>query len=124
LRGCIGEITPTQPLYRSVINNAVRASSHDSRFPPMKKEELAGINVEVSVLSPFEPINNINEIEVGRDGLYLVKENRSGLLLPQVPVEFGWDRDKFLKQVSKKAGLPEDAWREGTLYRFTADIIK
>jgi hypothetical protein len=124
LRGCIGNIMPYMPLYKSVIKNAIHACSHDPRFPPMKKEELDGIEVEVSVLSPLKPLRDEDDIKVGRDGLYIVKGRQSGILLPQVPVEFGWERNTFLKQVSLKAGLPEDAWKEAKLYTFTADIIR
>ena len=124
LRGCIGNIEPTMPLYQSVIHNAVSASSRDNRFQPMKEKDLEGIEVEVTILSPLEPLKDKNAVEIGKHGLYLVKDYRSGILLPQVPVEQGWDRNSFLKQVSKKAGLLEDAWKDADLYSFTAEIIK
>ncbi len=124
LRGCMGNIQPDIPLYESVISNAVNACSRDPRFHPVKEEELGNVEFEVTVLSPLEPISDPNKIEIGRHGLYIVKDDHSGILRPQVPVEFGWDRETFLKQVSKKAGLPEDAWKEAKLFRFTADIIK
>ncbi len=124
LRGCMGNIMPNMPLYQSVIRNAINASSRDPRFYPMKKEELEDIYVEVTVLSPLEPLKHIHEIEIGKHGLYIVKDERSGILLPQVPVELGWDRKTFLKQVSKKAGLSEDAWKEANLFKFTAEIIR
>jgi hypothetical protein len=123
LRGCMGNIQPDMPLYQSVIRNAVNACSRDPRFPPLKEEELADIEIEVTVLSPLKPLKDINSIEIGKHGLYIVKDYRSGILLPQVPVEFGWDRETFLRQVSKKAGLPENAWKEASLYTFTAEII-
>ena len=124
LRGCIGNIQPDMSLYSSVINNAVNACSKDPRFNPVTAEELKDITIEVTVLSPLEPLEDKDKIEIGKHGLYIVKDNRSGILLPQVPVEFGWDRETFLKQVSKKAGLPEDAWKEAKLYTFTAEIIR
>ncbi|MBI4689191.1 MAG: AmmeMemoRadiSam system protein B [Nitrospirae bacterium] len=124
LRGCIGNLEPIVPLYKSVINNAVAACSKDGRFAPMAKEELEGMEIEVSVLSPFEPVTNVNDIEVGRHGLLLVKGQNSGLLLPQVPTELGWDRNTFLENLCYKAGLPKNAWKDATLYTFTADIIK
>ncbi len=124
LRGCIGNIEPTMPLYQSVINNAVSASSRDTRFQPMKEKDLEGIEVEVTILSPLELLKDNSTVEIGRHGLYLVKDYRSGILLPQVPVEQGWDRNTFLKQVSIKAGLSEDAWKDAELYSFTAEIIK
>lgn len=123
LRGCMGNIMPTMPLYESVITNAVNATSRDPRFQPMREEELADIDVEVTVLSPLEPMKDKNDFEIGKHGLYIVKGYNRGILLPQVPVEFGWDGDTFLKQLCKKAGLPEDAWKEASLYRFTAEII-
>jgi AmmeMemoRadiSam system protein B/AmmeMemoRadiSam system protein A len=124
LRGCMGNIEPNMPLIDSVMHNAVNASSKDPRFHPMKEEDLRNAQFEVTVLSPLEPLNDASKIEIGRDGLYIVKDNQSGILLPQVPVEFGWDRETFLKQVSIKAGLREDAWKQAKLYSFTAEIIK
>jgi AmmeMemoRadiSam system protein B/AmmeMemoRadiSam system protein A len=124
LRGCIGNILPVMALYESVQRNAIAASTADPRFPPMRPEELEGISVEVTVLSPLEKITDPEDIVIGRHGLFIVKDSKSGILLPQVPVEFGWDKKTFLKEVSLKAGLPEDAWKDGDLYRFTAEIIK
>ncbi|MDO8283037.1 MAG: AmmeMemoRadiSam system protein B [Thermodesulfovibrionia bacterium] len=123
LRGCIGNIMPEMPLYDSVIRNAVSAASRDPRFPPLKKQELDNIEVEVTILSPLELVKDTNAIEVGKHGLYIKKDGRSGILLPQVPLEFGWDRETFLQQVSKKAGLPPDAWKDAELYWFTAEIV-
>lgn len=124
LRGCIGNIYPNMPLYESVIRNAISASTGDPRFPPVRPEELDGIEIEISVLSPLEPVKDPEDIKIGRDGLFIVKGPYSGLLLPQVPVEFGWDRRTFLKELCHKAGLPEDAWKDAELYRFTAEIIR
>jgi hypothetical protein len=124
LRGCMGNIMHVMPLSQSVIRNAINACSRDPRFHPLTPNELDDIEIEVSVLSPLEPLKDIDDIEIGKHGLYIIKDNHSGLLLPQVPVELGWDRKTFLKQVSKKAGLPQDAWRDAQLYRFTAEIIR
>ncbi len=123
LRGCIGNILPVMPLYKSVIRNAVAAATRDPRFQPLRADELKDIKVEVTVLSPLEKVGSIEEIEIGKHGLYIVKDGRSGILLPQVPVEFGWNREQFLQAVSEKAGLPPDAWKQATLYKFTAEII-
>ncbi len=123
LRGCIGNLLPYLPLYESVIRNAVAASSRDPRFPPMAPDELKDMEVEVTVLSPMEPVEDIDEIQVGKHGLYLLKGNHSGVLLPQVPVEFGWDRDTFLKQLALKAGLSPDDWQGANLYKFTAEVF-
>jgi hypothetical protein len=124
LRGCMGNIMPVMPLSQSVIRNAVNACSRDPRFYPLTPDELDDIEIEVSVLSPLEPLKDIDDIEIGKHGLYIVKDNHSGLLLPQVAAELGWNRETFLKQVSKKAGLPDDAWKDAQLYRFTAEIIR
>lgn len=124
LRGCIGNIQPMMPLYRSVITNAVSASSRDSRFRPMVKEELKDAEVEVTVLSPLEHLNSIKGIKIGTHGLFIVNGERSGILLPQVAEQYQWNVDTFLEQVSIKAGLPKDAWKSSQLYTFTADIIK
>lgn len=124
LRGCIGNIRNPMPLYKSVILNAVAASSKDPRFPPVKKEELADVRVEVSVLSLFEPVRDLREIEIGKHGLYLVKGGHSALLLPQVADEGGWDLETFLEKLSVKAGLKPDGWSDAQLYRFTAEVIR
>ena len=124
LRGCIGHIQPFTPLYQSVIRNAVAACSSDPRFPPMKEEELKHMDVEISILSPLRPLKDVKNIQIGKHGLFIVKGIQSGLLLPQVATELGWNRDTFLEQVCTKAGLPKDAWKDAELYVFTAEIIK
>ena len=124
LRGCIGNIQPVMPLYRSVIRNAVAASSQDFRFPPVTPDELGDMEVEVTILSPLEPLTDIGEITIGTHGLYIVKGDHAGILLPQVATENGWDAKTFLEQVCAKAGLPSDAWKDAQLYRFSADILK
>jgi len=124
LRGCIGNIQPVMPLYRSVIRNAVAASSQDPRFPPMTPEELSDMEVEVTILSPLEPVSDVKDIRIGTHGLSIVKDGRSGIFLPQVPVEQGWDLPTYLEQLCVKAGLPSDAWKDAQLYRFSADIVR
>ncbi|NWF52860.1 MAG: AmmeMemoRadiSam system protein B [Nitrospirae bacterium] len=124
LRGCIGHIQAIMPLYQSIIKNAVAACSSDPRFSPMTKEELKDMEIEISILSPFLRLNNIKNIQVGKHGLYISKGLHSGLLLPQVATEFGWNREEFLEQVCLKAGLPRDAWKDAELYTFTAEIIR
>lgn len=123
LRGCIGHIEADKPLYEVVSEMAIAAATQDPRFSPVTLDELSEIDIEISVLSPFKEVNDIDEIEIGRDGLLIRKGFASGLLLPQVPVEWGWDRDEFLRQVSLKAGLPPDAWKSADLYRFTAQVF-
>ena len=124
LRGCIGNLIPRRPLYLTVQNVAISAAISDRRFLPLIKEELKDISVEISVLSPIEPIADVGEIEVGRHGLVIVEGQNQGVLLPQVATEENWDRDEFLRQICLKAGLPEDAWQEGAqLYVFTAEVF-
>ncbi|RME65787.1 MAG: AmmeMemoRadiSam system protein A [Nitrospirae bacterium] len=123
LRGCIGNLLPYLPLYKSVVQNAVSACSRDPRFPPMSVEELRDMEVEVTVLSPMEPVQDIDEIVIGKHGLYLKKGYHSGVLLPQVPVEFGWDRNTFLRQLAIKAGLGPDEWKDARIYKFTAEVF-
>ncbi|MBF0328339.1 MAG: AmmeMemoRadiSam system protein B [Nitrospirae bacterium] len=124
LRGCIGNTQPIMPLYKSVITNAISAAVRDPRFTPMTKNELKDIEVEVTILSPIEPLNDIKNIVVGKHGLVIVKGDRSGLLLPQVAEELKWNVNTFLEQLSQKAGLPPDAWRTAQLYSFTAEVVK
>lgn len=124
LRGCIGHIHAIMPLYQSIIKNAVAACSGDPRFSPMTKEDLKDMEVEISILSPFIHIKDAKNIQVGKHGLYIIKGMHSGLLLPQVATEFGWNREEFLEHVCSKAGLPKDAWKDAELYTFTAEIIK
>lgn len=124
LRGCIGNIQPVMPLYQSVVQNAISAASQDHRFTPMIAEELADMEVEVTVLSPLEPLLDIKDIRIGTHGLFLVNGGNSGILLPQVAAQYGWNVNTFLEQVSVKAGLPKDAWKDSQLYFFSADIVK
>jgi len=124
LRGCIGDVVAQMPLYLAVQRRVLSAALEDPRFPAVQAAELPQLTIEVSVLSPLTPVGDVNEISVGTHGLLIVGNGHSGLLLPQVPVEQGWDRAEFLRQVCRKAGLPDDAWRQGArLYRFTADVF-
>lgn len=113
LRGCIGYAEPLAPLGRTVIQAAILAASEDPRFPPVAADELESIRIEISVLTPPREIASAREVRVGTHGLIVERDGRKGLLLPQVPVENGWDREAFLEQASLKAGLPRDAWRRG-----------
>jgi AmmeMemoRadiSam system protein A len=123
LRGCVGYVLPTVPLYRAVAETARAAAFDDSRFLPVTKEEALGLEISLSVLSRLFPIHP-EAVEVGRHGLLISEGARRGLLLPQVPVEHGWDRETFLEQTCRKAGLPLDAWRKAaTLGAFTAEVF-
>jgi AmmeMemoRadiSam system protein A len=125
LRGCIGHVISYQPLYKTVAEVAVAAATRDPRFPPLALEETPAIELEISVLSPLERVGRIEEIEVGVHGLYLKRGDKSGLLLPQVAVEYGWNREQFLEHTCKKAWLEKDAWRDAKteIYRFSASIF-
>jgi AmmeMemoRadiSam system protein B/AmmeMemoRadiSam system protein A len=125
LRGCIGYISAARPLVETVSQMAVQAAFHDPRFPPVTKDEFDELTLEISVLSPLVPVSDVSEIEVGRDGLLIRDGARSGLLLPQVATDHGWDRETFLEHTCLKAGLPPDSWKvEGvTILRFTADVF-
>jgi AmmeMemoRadiSam system protein A len=123
LRGCVGYVLPVASLYRSVAETARAAAFDDTRFPPVTRTELPGLKVSLNILSPLRLIGP-EEIEIGRHGLLVKQGNRRGLLLPQVPVEHGWDRDIFLEQTCLKAGLPANAWQAGaTLEGFTAEAF-
>ena len=125
LRGCIGNIRGNQPLYQTVAAMADEAAFNDPRFPPVSREELEELDIEVSVMTPLKRIENVEEIEVGKHGLYIEKGFRSGLLLPQVATEYGWDRTTFLEHTCYKAGLDRNAWKEkGTrIHIFSADVF-
>lgn len=124
LRGCIGHIEADEPLPRVVARCAISACSADPRFPPVATAELDGISIELSILGPLEPIRGPHDIEIGRHGLVVEKGWRRGLLLPQVAVEWHWDRERFLDHTCRKAGLPPDAWKYGAaVWRFEAEVF-
>jgi uncharacterized protein len=123
LRGCVGYVIAVHPLYRTVAETAMAAAFHDTRFYPVSEEEGPHLEIEISVLSPLRPIRP-EEIEIGRHGLVVARGSQRGLLLPQVPVEYGWDVATFLQETCHKAGLPDDAWQQGaTLEGFTAEVF-
>jgi AmmeMemoRadiSam system protein A len=124
LRGCIGNFVSDKPLWQLVQEMAVAAATKDPRFYPLKRADLDNFDLEISVLSPLRKIESVEEIEVGRHGIYLEKNLSRGVLLPQVAVEYGWDRDTFLSQTSLKAGLGRDDWQEGAdIYTFSAEVF-
>ena len=123
LRGCVGYVLPTCPVYRAVAETARAAAFDDNRFRPVTIEEAPDLEIELSILSPPQPIQP-DEIEVGRHGLLISWHGQRGLLLPQVPDEHAWDRTTFLEQTCRKAGLPLDAWQKGaTIEAFTAEVF-
>ncbi len=124
-RGCIGYIAGAKPLREAVRDCTVESATRDARFPPLHAGEEQTVTIEISVLTPPEKISSINQIQVGKHGLIIKKGMHHGVLLPQVPVEWGWNRDQFLQAICQKAGLPEDAWQQGAeLYIFTAQVVK
>jgi AmmeMemoRadiSam system protein A len=123
LRGCVGYVLPTCSVYQAVAETARAAAFNDNRFSPVTLQEAPDLEVELSILSPPQPIR-AEEIEIGCHGLIIGQHGRRGLLLPQVPTERGWDRTTFLEQTCRKAGLPLDAWQKGaTIEAFTAEVF-
>lgn len=120
LRGCIGHVEAVKALWLSVREMAEAAATRDSRFNPVRPDELDGLRLEISVLSPLRPLR-AEEIVVGTHGLYVRRGPDAGLLLPQVATEWGWDRSEFLRRVLEKAGIPSDDGAE--IFGFTADRI-
>jgi AmmeMemoRadiSam system protein A len=125
LRGCIGHITASQPLLETVRKVAWESAFEDPRFPPLTPQELPRVRIEISVLSPFQRIMDVDCIEVGVHGILVRRGGRSGLLLPQVATEEGWNREEFLDRTCRKAGLPLDAWRspETIIEIFSATVF-
>lgn len=125
LRGCIGTIHGTQPLVEEVAEQALHAAFDDPRFPPLAHDELPGIDVEITVLTPPRRVPVPEQIEIGRHGVLLEKEGHRAVFLPQVAVEQGWDRPTLLRHLSRKAGLPADAWENGScLEVFEGQVLK
>ena len=125
LRGCIGYVDPVKPLAYTVQEVAAKAAIDDQRFPPVGEDELPLINIEISVLSRLVKMKKMSDIEVGTHGLLIGFEGNRGLLLPQVPLEYGWDRETFLAQTARKAGLPPLIWENprAETFLFTAEIF-
>lgn len=126
LRGCIGTLECRATLAEEIVRVAISAARQDPRFDPVSVTELPDLTIEVSVLGPLEVIDphDAAAIVIGRHGLVAEQGDRRGLLLPQVAREWGWDRELFLSQTCRKAGLPPDAWRRGaTVYRFEAVVF-
>jgi AmmeMemoRadiSam system protein A len=125
LRGCIGNIRGNRPLCRTVAEMAAEAAFGDPRFPPVSRGELKDLDIEISAMTPLSRIESVEEIEVGKHGIYIEKGFFSGLLLPQVATEYGWDRTTFLEHTCYKAGLDKNAWKEKDtkIHIFSAEIF-
>jgi AmmeMemoRadiSam system protein A len=124
LRGCIGYIRGIKPLWEAVVDNTINAATRDGRFTPLKKGEDGLVEIEISVLSVPERVHSVEDIVVGKHGLIIRQGPRRGVLLPQVPVEQGWNLNQYLQAICLKAGLPLDGWKEGAeLYVFTTEVV-
>ena len=124
LRGCIGYPLPVKPLDETIIEMAVAAATQDTRFEPLVANELNQLKIEISVLGLPEPVSDPGQVEVGRHGIIVSKGFYKGLLLPQVPVEHGWDRETYLSHGCLKAGLRPEEWKTGAkLEVFTAQVF-
>ena len=118
LRGCIGSIVGGEPLYRGVAANAVHAAVDDPRFPPLRKDELRGVAIEISVMTPLRPVQDYRSIRLGTDGVVIRDGPAQAVFLPQVAVETGWSLDQFLGSLCLKAGLGRDAYRLSPTMQF------
>ena len=125
LRGCIGTFAADTPLHKCVQQMAVSAASRDPRFTAVGDDELEGLDIEISVLSPRQRVEDPATVEVGRHGVCISQGHHHGVLLPQVAVEHGWDRETFLDHLCLKAGLPIGTWRhqDAVLEVYTADVF-
>lgn len=125
LRGCIGYLEPVAPLYRQISILARDAAFRDYRFEPLSAEELERCKIEISLLSHPVPILSIDGFELGRHGIIMSKGNRRAVFLPQVAEETGWTKDELLSALSRKAGLPSDAWKapDASFSVFTAEVF-
>lgn len=125
LRGCIGTVIGREPLYQNVWRMAHAAAFEDPRFPPVTQPEWPDISLEISVLGPLTPCPGPDAIEIGKHGLLLARGHRSGLFLPQVPVEQGWNLEDYLENLCRKAGLPPRSWQaaDAALYWYEAFVF-
>jgi AmmeMemoRadiSam system protein A len=129
LRGCIGRLSDTAPLFLTVSRMALAAAFNDHRFPPVTEAELAGLSYDISIMGPIQKCPDPEQVSIGSHGLIMKQGFKQGLLLPQVPVEQKWNREEFLAQTCVKAGLPRDTWKKAwkndgaELYLFEAVVI-
>lgn len=125
LRGCIGNILGDKPVWQAVSQMAVQAAFNDPRFAALSRQELDDVEIEISILSPMQECTDLEQIQPGRHGLMIQKGMHSGLLLPQVASEQGWDRETFLDQTCLKAGLPPNSWqsKKAQVFCFEAEVF-
>ena len=124
LRGCIGRFDAVEPLYLTVQQMSIASATEDYRFPQVQADEVDGLEIEISALTPMRRISSIDEIRLGRDGIYLKKGNLSGTFLPQVATETGWTKEEFLGHCAQdKAGLSWDGWKDAEIYVYEANVF-
>jgi len=125
LRGCIGQVEAERPLYAAVQDAAVKAATIDPRFYPVTLDEVDELCIEISILSPMRTVHELGDIRIGEDGLLIAGGRRRGLLLPEVATTFGWGAAEFLRQLCRKAGLPDNAWPDNaSLFAFTTESFE
>lgn len=124
LRGCIGDIFPCDPLYLSVMRNAVNAAFKDPRFPQLSPAELEKLEIEISALTPPKQVPDYSDIRIGTDGIVLSKGRAKAVFLPQVAPEQGWNLQQTLTHLARKAGLGPDDWKQGARFEvFQAEVF-
>ena len=125
LRGCIGNLRSDWPLWEAAGRMGCQAAYMDPRFDPVHVDEIPNLEIEISILTSPQPVESLDEIETGRDGLIVEGNRRRGLLLPQVAIHRGWDKITFIEQTCQKAGLPPDAWKSDSVQisRFQAVVL-
>jgi AmmeMemoRadiSam system protein A len=124
LRGCIGQFEASEPLYKVVQKMAIASAMRDYRFSPVDPSEIPELEVEISVLTPMRRIRSIDEIELGKHGIYIRKGNNSGTFLPQVATETGWTKEEFLGHCAQdKAGIGWNGWKDAVLYVYEALVF-
>jgi len=124
LRGCIGRFDASVPLFKVVQQMAVSSSTEDYRFTPVSANEISGLEIEISVLTPMRRIKSIDEFQLGKHGIYMRKGTRAGTFLPQVAAETGWSKDEFLGHCARdKAGIGWNGWKDAELYVYEALIF-
>ena len=125
LRGCIGRFFSEEPLYNVVSESAISSAFEDPRFSPLTKDEYKVTNIEITVIGPLKKINNINEIVLGKHGIYIKKGLRAGTMLPQVATENGWSLEEFLGYTSRdKAGLGWDGWKDAEISIYEGVVLE
>ena len=125
LRGCIGRFLSSEPLYSVVSESAISSAFEDPRFSPLTKDEYKKTDIEITVIGPLKKINNINEIVLGKHGIYIKKGQRAGTMLPQVATENGWSLEEFLGYTSRdKAGLGWDGWKDAEISIYEGVVLE